>query len=106
MMIKNLSFGSMSEIVNDFDSDEQFELVSAQIDEIKKYISYLQKKYHLKIDKTGMQWFIQTRKTKMWEILCDNTSVKMRKSYGGFPPEYAEEFDKDITKLMKLIDEI
>jgi hypothetical protein len=42
-------------------------------------------------------------KTKMWESITDITSRKL-KGYSNFHVELAEEFDRDINKLLKLIE--
>jgi hypothetical protein len=46
---------------------------------------------------------ISFRKARMWETITDTTSRKL-KGYSKFPIELAEEFDRDINKLLKLIE--
>jgi hypothetical protein len=43
------------------------------------------------------------RKARIWETITDITSRKL-KGNSKFPIELAEEFDKDINKLLKLIE--
>jgi hypothetical protein len=71
--------------------------------EMRLQISTLANKYNLKTEEVKLSRIINSRKVKMWETIKDTTSRKL-KGYGKFPFEFAEEFDKDIKNLLKLIE--
>jgi hypothetical protein len=52
-----------------------------------------------------LQRVINAKRTKIWEILTDTLSRKI-KGYGTFPKKYAEEYDKDINRLLEIINKI
>jgi hypothetical protein len=71
--------------------------------EMRRQISNLANKYNLKTEEVKLSRIINSRKAKMWETIKDTTSRKL-KGYGKFPIEFAEEFDKDIKNILKLIE--
>ena len=73
--------------------------------EIKIQIRYLSDKYELRSTHFNLSQVINSKKAKMWEVLCDSKSMKL-KGFGQFPPEYVLEFDSDIEKLLKLTERI
>lgn len=75
------------------------------IDEIKSTIVFLYSKYSLSTEKLAVTWMIQINKTKIWEVLSDTTSKRL-KNYGGFPEEEAPEFDSDMAKLRNLVEKL
>ena len=85
--------------------DQKVKSILAAIPEIKKHIAHLQKKYRLTNESYSQHSFIQSRKTKIWVVLSDTISRKL-KGYGIFPQEYASEFDQDIETLQSLIDRL
>jgi hypothetical protein len=96
--------GTMFVLVNDV--DEQSKKHSLQIiDEIKSYIIFLYSKYSLSTEKLAVNWMIQINKTKIWEVLCDTTSKRL-KNYGGFAEEEAPEFDSYMAKLRNLVEKL
>jgi hypothetical protein len=65
----------------------------------------LKEKYQLTPDTTRLRWFIEVRKTKIWEILGNIRSGKMKR-YGAFPAEYIADFDKDMGELKALTEKL
>ena len=75
------------------------------VQEIKSYLTFMAEKYNLQPTQFNLSQLINSRKSKMWEILS-NTKSRSLKGFGEFPPEYAQEFDSDIEKLLKLTERI
>lgn len=73
--------------------------------EIKSYLRLMVDKYNLPPSHFNLAQVINSRKSKMWEVLC-NTKTKQLKGFGEFPIEYAQEFDSDIDNLLKLTESI
>jgi len=48
---------------------------------------------------------INAKKTKIWEVLSDSKSRKM-KGFGVFPTGIAKEYDRDIDELMAIASNI
>lgn len=86
-------------------SAEEEEKYMASIGLIKEYVAYMKKKYSLTPTKMVYSRVINARRTKMWQILCDTKSKRMR-GYGKFPDELSKEYDADIDKLLSIISEI
>jgi len=99
------AIGSMYNVVEDIDSREESGETIRQLGEIKAFISLLKEKYQLTPDTTRLRWFIEVRKTKIWEILGNIRSGKMKR-YGAFPAEYVSEFDQDMKKLQTLTEKL
>ena len=87
--------------ITDLDETVDLQHYATIIEEIKTKVRYMADKYNLKPTSYDLGQIINSRKSKMWEILCDTKSSKL-KSRGEFPPEYALEFDADIENLLKL----
>lgn len=75
------------------------------ISEAKKLIHQLYLKYELNPQHTLLSRFIESRKSKIWEILS-GTNARGMKGYGPFPAGYAETFDSDIEQLIQIIDNV
>lgn len=95
----------MEKIIIEEEEEEISQHIIFVIREIKSYISFMADKYDLQPSFYDLSQIINSRKSKMWEILCDTKSAKM-KSRGEFPKEYAQEFDEDIDQLLKLTESI
>lgn len=91
-------------LVKDIDEELIASNLSA-IQEAKNYICELAEKYGTSNDKSSLQRVINAKRAKIWEILTDTLSGKI-KGYGTFPKKYAEEFDNDITKLIEITNRI
>lgn len=75
------------------------------INNIKSGICKMADKYNLTPTYSGYNQIINSKKTKIWEIL-ENTKSKKLKGYGEFPKELAQEFDLDIENLLILTEDI
>lgn len=93
----------MGKIICEEEDAEKLQHMISVIQEIKSYIKYLADKYSLLPSYYNLSQVVNSRKSKMWEVLCDTKSTKM-KGRGVFPNEYAQEFDTDIDKLLILIE--
>jgi len=99
------AIGSMYNVIEDIETKGEFDQSIKLIEEIKAYVSILKEKYQLTPDTTRLRWFIEVRKTKIWEILGNIRSGKMKR-YGAFPAEYVSEFDQDMRKLQALTERL
>ena len=75
------------------------------ITKARQLIQKLFIKYGLSVQYSVMSRFFDSRKSKIWEILCDTTSTRLR-GYGEFPMEHSVEFDNDINQLQELVSQI
>lgn len=92
------------ELVRDIDDDTIASNITA-IQEAKKYICVMAEKYSTTKEKLSLQRVINSKRTKIWEILTDTLSWKI-KGYGMFPKKYSEEYDADINKLIEITNRI
>ena len=99
------AIGSMYNVIEDIETKGEFDQTIKLIGDIKTYVSILKEKYQLTPDTTRLRWFIEVRKTKIWEILGNIRSGKMKR-YGAFPAEYVSEFDQDMRKLQALTERL
>lgn len=93
-----------SEIVKDIDITAIANNLSA-IQEAKTHIGSLAEKYNTTKKTQSLQRIINAKRTKIWEILNDSFSKKL-KGYGTFPKKYADEYDNDIGKLIEITNKI
>jgi hypothetical protein len=91
-------------LIKDIDEETLVNNLKA-IQEAKIYICELAEKYGTSVEKMNLQRVINAKRTKMWEILTDSLSRKI-KGYGTFPRKYAEEYDNDINRLLEIINRI
>ena len=103
-ILKHPVNGLLSEMTVDISKLRQEECLQ-NITDARRVIGQLFTKYGLYKHTTLISRFIDSRKSGIWEILCD-TSSKRLKGYGEFPPENITEFDEDINVLQKLIEKI
>ena len=89
------------ETVNDMEDSEKEKLLQS-IKQTRAFIAELMHKYSLNREVTYMSRILNERKSRMWEILGDTTSKRM-KGYGHLSGETAAELDRDIKKLTGLI---
>jgi hypothetical protein len=75
------------------------------IKEAKSFICELAEKYETSKERLSIQRVINAKRAKIWEILTDTLSRKI-KGYGTFPKKYADEYDSDITKLIDITNKI
>ncbi|MCF6182615.1 hypothetical protein [Lutibacter sp.] len=94
----------MNNVINDEDEKKIYH-INLLIQEIKAEINFITIKYNLKPVSHNLSQFIDSRKAKMWEILCDTKPEKL-KGWGNFPKKYSKELDSDVDKLLKLVESI
>jgi hypothetical protein len=92
------------EVVKDVDNDVIAKNISV-IQEAKTLICELAGKYGTAREEQSLQRIIDAKRTKIWEILTDSLSRKI-KGYGTFPKKYADEYDSDIGKLIEITNKI
>jgi len=91
-------------LINDIDDETMATNISA-IQEAKSYICELTEKYGTSKENLSLQRVINAKRTKIWEILTDTLSRKI-KGYGIFPRKYVDEYDSDIKKLIDITNRI
>jgi hypothetical protein len=94
--------GVMSKTVNDIPDLDADHFITV-LKEMERHLNSLAIKYNLKTEEVKLSRMINSRKAKMWETIKDTSSRKL-KGYGKFPVEFAEEFDKDMKIILKLIE--
>jgi len=103
-MLQKQSHTCCNVILKDVD-DETIENNISTIQEAKRYISELAAKYGTSKENLSLQRVINAKRAKIWEILTDTLSRKI-KGYGTFPKKYADEYDSDIKKLIDITNKI
>jgi|GEM_PF-566963 len=98
---KNTYNACCYEINNDVDI-ETIDKNKTLIIKAHEQICNLTEKYGIHKKTQSLQRIIDTLQTKMWEVLQDSKSKKI-KGFGDFPKEIAKEYDEDIDKLMTII---
>jgi hypothetical protein len=93
-----------SEVLKDVDNDTILHNISI-IKEARTEICQLAEKYTTSKERLSLQRIIDAKKTKMWEMLTNTLSRKI-KGYGTFPKKYADEYDSDIGKLIEITNRI
>jgi hypothetical protein len=93
-----------SEIINDIEKTVIENNLSV-IQEAKTYICNLVEKYNTTRKSQHLKRIIDAKRTKIWEILNDSFSKKL-KGYGSFPQKYVNEYDTDISTLIRITNEI
>ncbi len=96
--------GRMQKVTKDL-SESKKEAVFKALSLLENEIGRLADKYQLTPQEMVESHFLNSRKSKAWEILNDSLSKRMS-GFGEFPPEIAEEFDKDIEGLLKLVSKL
>ena len=103
-MLKQPVNGHLSQMIVDISISRKKEAL-LKIVGIRKMIGGLYTKYGLYKHSTQLSRYIDSRKSSIWEILCE-TSSKRLKGFGEFPSENGKEFDNDINILQELIEKI
>lgn len=91
-------------LMKDID-DETLEADLSVIQEAKTCICELAEKYGTSQDKLSLQRVINAKRTRIWEILTNSLSRKI-KGYGAFPKNHTEEYDADINRLIEITNRI
>ena len=91
----------MQKVTKDLSESKKKE-VCAALNLLENEIGRLADKYQLPPQEMVESHFLNSRKSKAWEILNDSLSKRMN-GFGEFPAELAREFDADIEGLLKLV---
>ncbi len=75
------------------------------IREAKTCICELADKYGISREKQSLKKIINAKKARMWEVLIDTFSGKI-KGYGSLSANLAEEYDSDINRLVEITGKI
>jgi Rad3-related DNA helicase len=94
----------MQEVETDL-NEKKRKLTLQAVDEIEEDIARLAGKYQLTKQVMVESHFLNSRKSKAWEILNDSLSKRMN-GFGEFPAEMAAGFDADIEHLLKLVNKL
>lgn len=103
--LENELLGSGEKVMTKIPGTSDMKHYEVIVKEIKSYICYMHDKYDLRPFSFSLSQVVNSRKSKMWEVLCDTKSEKLN-NRGKFPSEYAKEFDADIDKLLKLTESL
>jgi len=79
--------------------------INERIKELKKIISVMKRKFNLKEDVLTDIAVISSRTSKIWEILCDMKTDKMKR-YGEPPDALSGVLDPLIDRMIKLTEDI
>lgn len=90
------------QIEKDLDKAEIEEIIKV-LNQIKKEILLLKQKYNLSPVKISFYQFINSKKSKIWEMLMDSKSERM-KGYGKLEVDFIDEYDNDIVNLLNLVE--
>jgi hypothetical protein len=75
------------------------------IKEARTEICKMADKYGTSKEKLSLQRIIDAKRTKIWEML-NNTLSRKIKGYGTVPRKYVDEYDYDIGKLIEITNRI
>lgn len=84
---------------------KQREEIKKKIEELKNTIREIKKKFNLKEETLTDIAIISSRASKIWEILCDMKTEKMKR-YGKAPDGFHDVFDPVVNKMIKLVEEM
>jgi len=79
--------------------------INERIKELKKIIAVMKRKFNLKEDVLTDIAVISSRTSKIWEILCDMKTEKMKR-YGKIPDGLSDVLDPLIDRMIKLTERI
>lgn len=85
--------------------EEQKEVALEAIQEVKKEVKRLTEKYDLKKQVVSESRFLDSRKTKAWEIL-HNSEAKRMDAFGKLPENIRDTYDTDIERLLELVSKL
>ncbi len=71
----------------------------------RNQICKLAEKYTTDKRSQSLQRIIAAKKTKIWEILCDSKTRKL-KGFGEFPQRLIKEYDEDVDELMAITNKL
>ena len=116
MMVLEQQIDHMAELVNDPPNEASYgvetqltpkEILHAlnAIGELKKKISEIMVAYNLDRKNTSQSNTLKVMKIFMWEMLED-IKAKRLSAYGAIPPEASVAIDRDISALIRLLEDI
>jgi hypothetical protein len=85
--------------------DDEKETALKAIGEIKVEVKRLAEKYELKKQVVSESRFLDSRKTKIWEIL-HNSEARRMDAFGKFPENIRDIYDADIEHLLELVSKL
>ncbi len=85
--------------------DDKKETALKAIQEIKEEVKRLTEKYDLKKQVVSESRFLDSRKSKAWEIL-HNSEAKRMDAFGEFPEDIRDIYDEDIALLLGLVSKL
>lgn len=85
--------------------DDEKETALKAIQEIKVEVKRLTEKYDLKKQVISESRFLDSRKTKAWEIL-HNSEAKQMDAFGKFPENIRDDYNADIERLLGLVNKL
>lgn len=94
----------MVEIQQDL-SEEKKIIILKGIKEIRLQIERLNERYNLNKQQLSENHFVNSRITKIWELLHDS-SIKRMNAYGSFPEELKSDYEADIQQLLTLVEKL
>ena len=103
-ILNNNDDGIIKTVRKDTAVDEKKNIMIV-LGKIRTSLKKMTEKYSLAKHEIVQSQYISARKVKMWEVLNDTTSKRL-KGFGDFPEEYAGEFDQDIRNLITLVEKI
>jgi hypothetical protein len=71
------------------------------VEDALKQICSIKEKYGVVKAHQSLQRSLNAKKAKIWEVLCDSKSKKL-KGFGSLPSSIAKEYDNDIDKLISI----
>jgi hypothetical protein len=83
------------------EKDWDMDAAQKRLNDIREKIAFLADKYEIKPSIFSWQQLLQSRKSKMWEVLSNSKSERL-KGFGEFKASDAHEYDRDIESLLKL----
>ncbi len=96
--------GFTYEVEHDIDENKSKHTLEI-IGRVKHLIGKISAKYNLKKETTILSRVLNAKYTKMWEILSDTKSNRL-KGYGRLPDNMANEIDEDISSILNLIEQL
>lgn len=88
-------------VERDIPEDEKAVIMKSVL-AVKEEIRHLNEKYDLKKQVITESRFLDSRKTKAWEILY-NSDVSRMNAFGKFPDQLKDDYDTDIKRLLELV---
>lgn len=85
--------------------DDKKDLSLKAIHEIKEEVKRLTEKYDLKKQVVFESRFLDSRKSKAWEIL-HNSEARRMDAFGKFPEDIRDVYNADIERLLELVNKL